>query len=321
VCDGLDNDCNGIVDDAVEDTGAGDWCGSDIGECAFGTMECLSGEMVCYGDLQAATETCDGLDNDCDGIADNNIELTETCYTGNLDDLLPSTSECHAGVYICDAGAKVCVNEQLPAEEVCDELDNDCDGFIDEDLSEGEEVDIVFVLDRSGSMGSYFNDVASASQMFATAFSGVPEFRFALVGLPGSGTNDPEILLDFTDATTFWNALDTMSTIGAGLEPSYDACYLGATGALGLSWRPGSRQYQVLFTDEQGQSYDSPTVTEQMVADEMVAAGQVFYGFIKSTFDSYFDDIADATGGQLFTLGDADDMEEDLSEMFSEECW
>ena len=58
-----------------------------------------------------------------------------------------------------------------------------------------------------------------------------------------------------------------------------------------------------------------------MVADAMVAEGQVFYGFVKSAFDDWFNDIADATGGRLFNLGDADDMEEDLSEMFAEECW
>ena len=321
MCDGIDNDCNGEVDDAPEDTGVGDYCGSDIGECSYGTMECLNGEVVCYGDIQGIAETCDGLDNDCNGLADDGIEITGTCYSGDLNDLYPTNTECHAGVWICEQGASVCVNEQLPEEEICDDLDNDCDGFIDEDLSEGEEVDIVFILDRSGSMGSYFNDVANAAQLFSTAFTGVPEFRFAIVGLPGYGTTDPEVLLDFTDASDFQTALATMTTIGAGQEPSYDACYLGATGGLGLSWRASARQYQVLFTDEQGQSYDSPTVTEQMVADEMVAAGQVFYAFIKSAYDDGFDDIATATGGQLFNLGDSDDMEEDLSEMFSEQCW
>jgi hypothetical protein len=182
-------------------------------------------------------------------------------------------------------------------------------------------VDIVFVLDRSGSMGPYFDNVADAAQLFSTAFAGVPEFRFALVGLPGAGTDDPEVLLDFTDAVTFQIALAGMSTIGAGLEPSYDACFLGSTGGLGLSWREGSRQYQVLFTDEVGQSYDSPAVTEADVAASMSYAGQVFYGFVRSGFSHSFDDIADATGGRIFYLGAAEEMEEDLSEMFSNECW
>ena len=222
-------------------------------------------------------------------------------------------------------GEEVCENQQLPEEEVCDGLDNDCDGFVDEDLDEGDHVDIVFVLDRSGSMSSHFMSVANASQLFAASFTGVPEFRFALVGIPPEGSPSDrgvEVILDFTDASTFVAQLSLMTTTSGGSEASWDAPYQAADGTLGLSW--GSidvRKYIVLFTDERGQSYTDPDIDEMDVATLLMTENITFYGFIKSTFWTSFDDIADLTGGSLYNLGSEEQMEEDLSEIFSDECW
>jgi hypothetical protein len=113
-----------------------------------------------------------------------------------------------------------------------------------------------------------------------------------------------------------------MSTTGGGQEASLDAPYMAANGDLGLSWRSGDvRKYVVLFTDEAAQSYLSPSLSESDVASELVAQDITFYGFIKSTFWSHFDDIATATGGDLYDLGSEAEMEHDLSEIFDDECW
>jgi len=319
-CDLLDNNCNGIVDEEVLDTGLGDYCGSEVGECSLGTIQCVSGLMSCEDEVAPIEEVCDALDNDCNGLVDDMASLGY-CYDGADSELW--YGECHAGILVCDYGVEVCENQQLPTEEVCDGLDNDCDGFTDEDLDEGDEVDIVFVLDRSGSMISHFASVANASQMFATAFTGVPEFRFALVGIPTSdGGSGVEVLLDFTDAATFVAELSLMTTTGGGHEASYDASYQAATGGLGLSWGGTDvRKYVVLFTDEAGQSYDTTPVDETDVANALLAADITFYGFIRSTFWSHFDDIASLTGGDLYDLGTEAQMEQDLSEIFSDECW
>ena len=317
-CDSLDNDCNGIVDDEAQDTGIGELCGSNIGACDFGAMACVEGGLMCADYIDPIVEECNGIDDDCDGIVDN-LDIIEGCYDGDEEDLWHGI--CHMGFYTCDPITleKVCTNQQLPEEEVCDELDNDCDGFIDEELNENEEVDIVFMIDLSGSMNSYFASVASAAQMFSTAFSGNPDFRFALVGIPYPSDREPGIILDFTDASTFYTALTTLSTLGVGSEPSWDGPYLACEGSLGLSWDTDSKKYIVLFTDERGQSYDG--IGESDVADSCYNNDVTFYGFINAGFSSYFDDIASMTGGDLYYLSTPTQMEDDLSEIFDDECW
>ena len=68
VCDGKDNDCNGLVDDAVP--GYPKTCGNDTGECVAGVLRCELGTEVCIGRVGPSYEMCDRKDNDCDGTTD-----------------------------------------------------------------------------------------------------------------------------------------------------------------------------------------------------------------------------------------------------------
>ncbi len=71
VCDGIDNNCNGLVDDGITSTPT--TCG--VGECAStGTLSCVGGQMVdsCVAGAPT-TEVCDGKDNDCNGAVDDGI--------------------------------------------------------------------------------------------------------------------------------------------------------------------------------------------------------------------------------------------------------
>jgi hypothetical protein len=68
VCNGIDDDCNGIIDDGLDQLGA---CDADAaGACASGQLACIDGGNVCAPSAPS-TETCDGVDNDCNGIVDD----------------------------------------------------------------------------------------------------------------------------------------------------------------------------------------------------------------------------------------------------------
>ena len=167
-------------------------------------------------------------------------------------------------------------------------------------------------------MLSQYPKVANAAQLFASSFAGNPDFRFAIVGIPYPAGVDPGVVLDFSDAALFQAELSLLSTVSAGSEPSWDAPHEICDYRMGLDWTPGSKRYIVLFTDETGQSFDGRS--EADVASMCSASDIVFYGFIKYSFWESFDEIASLTGGALYELGSATEMEQDLSEIFSDEC-
>lgn len=122
-CDGLDNDCDGSTD---EDIPVGAPCGSSVGECELGKYICdmTTGTLVCDGGRGPAAETCDGRDNNCNGVVDEGLQLGESCGSDE--------GECKSGRYQCVNGGVNCVGAIGPTKEQCDCLDNNCDGQTDE---------------------------------------------------------------------------------------------------------------------------------------------------------------------------------------------
>ncbi len=156
VCDGVDNDCDGLVDDADEDrTGGSIWYldhdADGYGDVEFATLACtqpggfVADSTDCDDVLASrhpgATEVCDGVDNDCDGLIDGQDDSLSGAPTWYADSDGDGYGGAATGDHACVAPAGTVGDSDdcddgdptvhPDADEVCNDLDDDCDGRID----------------------------------------------------------------------------------------------------------------------------------------------------------------------------------------------
>ncbi len=130
ICNGLDDDCDGTVDEQAD--GTGEDCETErVGACREGTVLCVGGGLECAPTTEPINEVCDGEDNDCDGSTDEDVSGAGiACDTGR-------PGVCAEGLTVClaEVGQVRCEPETPDSPEVCDALDNDCDGAVDEQVA------------------------------------------------------------------------------------------------------------------------------------------------------------------------------------------
>ena len=403
ICDGLDNDCDGAIDEdldcvcTIQDVGTLFPCQEDPLLCGQGykTCECVDSDCTqltmsdCYAmcywippsdpneicdpliGMPLAEEDCNNFDDNCNQLIDE--DLYSPCYSGPEGTLMVGI--CVPGEMVCVEGTwgshddnenfipYYCEGEIVPQEEICNGLDDDCDGIADWG-EEMKETDVLFIVDWSGSMGDEMDAVMIALNQFAQSFSDEEVINWAFIRGPVAHAEDDErleLLQDLTGFTDFLSALSSMGgTTGwngntTAFEMLLDAIYIavhnissnlkylledldwiGQIPGIGpsvvessppkenfdISWRPGADRIIIVFSDEHPQSYLVPNLTVEDVKMAISGAPQLkLYTFSKVGGSNQWKELADVGNGKWFYLtNNPTEMYSNLMEIIDEVC-
>lgn len=156
VCDGIDNNCDGNTDEGFTintyfEDGDNDGFGNALSTQNTCAVTAPPGFVTDNTDCDdnnssinpGAAEICDGIDNDCSGTADDGLTIVTYYLDGDLDGYGVASSTldtCLASPpigYAAQAGDCNDINPNVNpgSAEICDGIDNDCVGGIDDGLT------------------------------------------------------------------------------------------------------------------------------------------------------------------------------------------
>jgi Putative metal-binding motif len=289
VCDYADNNCNIAVDEGFDlqtdpaNCGAcGNACSmlypNSMGACTAATCSfagCINGYYNIdgieangceYACMPTGMETCDGQDNDCNGLVDDGTLPGAGDPCGFSD-----VGECLLGAQACQAGAFVCVGNIDPATELCDAKDNNCDATTDEGCPSVNAMDTRLDLGANSAVGQATSTQLSVANLNDVIVAAYLDRR--------SGNADIRANVS-TNGGTSWLAADVGVASGAlvQVEP---AVFLSPTRAyVALAQFPNSAHRDVYIANAPAPNYNAFTVPARVdkvatAADAILIQGVV----------------------------------------------
>ena len=262
VCNGLDDDCDGLVDVGAGETWYLDADGDGWGDTQEAVMACGCPPMYVAesGDCDdahpgvhpEASERCDGLDEDCDGVIDDGLMILwyqDADGDGYGDDSVvveaceqPSGTAWRAGD--CDDSSEWVHPGTV---DDCDGYDDDCDGQIDEDVKSG------WRLMSVDTVGDTIWDITPATA-----------WTTAITSVEGYDINSMDVHEDGTAFISIFGS-HSLGTIDpcSGEVTSIGSTGVGSMGA--ISFGPGGYLYGLAWEEDTLVVLDTATGQAQTV--------------------------------------------------------